>query len=473
MRALTELKPPGQIDPKHLHRIFIVDHFCLTAAGIIALINLLPDILNPLGKELPPGWLQMRVPSIAMTLCAVLSLSLSVATQPRPTKRLGTVLGILTSVIAAASFWVTLAGSQSIVRGIFDRKAVVLRDDLSYTVFFLVGIAILFASSRGARVGRIANGLTFILSFLVFSLVLGVIFKRAGIPSSSTSGLIPIPTLWCVALLTLVLVLRRTEESSLSFVFGYGTGSHIARFLAPIVVLLPMLREIARARLLKTGWIPAPYAVAFLTSVGTFMGVILLVILVQIINRMQARIQSDVLKDELTGLLSVKGFYLLAEQSFRQSRRTQEPFAVLFVDMDNLKTINDTLGHSIGSVSLVETSKLLSANFRDTDIIGRVGGDEFIVAGQFNREEIALALERLRQAISRKNDVVGQQFSISLSMGCAMTDDFEHETLHGLVAKADKEMYEEKRRKKKIRQANVFSLGGTRNDDVALERIGI
>jgi diguanylate cyclase (GGDEF)-like protein len=481
MRALAELKAPSQVDPKQLYRVFFADHFCLIAAGFVALMNLAPSFIIPLRKALPAGWLDMRASGVVITLCAVLSLYLSEATQSRPTKLLGTISGILTSAIASVSLLLTLIGSRYAGHWIFDRDLQAPPHEsfpFSYGVFCLLGIAIVFASFRGRRLGRVADGLMLILSFVVFSLVVGTVFKLAGLPSSPSPGLISIPSLWCIALLTLVVVLRRTEENRMSFLWGYGTGSRIARFLVPILVLLPMLREVARAHLLRTGWIPAPYAAAFLTSAGTFLGLILVFVLARMINRMQERIQSNILRDELTGLYSLKGFYLLAEQAFRQARRTEEAYAVLFVDMDNLKTINDKLGHSVGSVSLVETAKLLTANFRDTDVVGRVGGDEFVVAGQFNQREIAAAVERLRAAVTRKNEIVAQQFSISLSMGYAVAEDCQHQTLQGLVAKADEAMYEEKRGKKKSRaavivQADAQPVGASRNKDAALGRVGL
>jgi diguanylate cyclase (GGDEF)-like protein len=481
MRSLAELKSPSKINPKHLHRLFFVDHLCLIAACFIALINIVPSLNIPLGKALPATWLNMRTSSVAITLCSVLSLYLSEPTQSRPTKLLGVLFGTLTSALAVLSFLVTIFGWPLALSWVFERNPAALRQGslhFSYGAFFLVGIAILFASFRGPWLGRVADAVTLILSFLVFSLVLAAVFNLAGLSTSSATGIMSIPTLWCIVLLTVGLVLRRTEGGPLSLLWGYGTGSRIARFLVPVVVLLPMLREIARIHLLKSGWIPAPYAAAFLTSMGTFLGVVLVFILARIINRMQTRIQNDILRDELTGLYSLKGFYLLAEQAFRHSRRAQKPYSVIFVDMDNLKSINDKLGHSLGSVSLVETAKLLTSNFRDTEIIGRVGGDEFIVAGQFNEREMAAAVKRLREAVARKNDVVGQQFSISLSMGYAVAEDLERETLQSLVARADEAMYQEKRGKKKARSAvavqpDAHALGVAQNKGAAFEQAGL
>ena len=77
------------------------------------------------------------------------------------------------------------------------------------------------------------------------------------------------------------------------------------------------------------------------------------------------------------------------------------------------------------------------------------------MAGQFKQIELAIAVERLHKAIARKNKATGQRFSISLSLGYVVTEDFAHETLQSLVKKADEAMYEEKHAKKQLRAARM------------------
>jgi diguanylate cyclase (GGDEF)-like protein len=183
--------------------------------------------------------------------------------------------------------------------------------------------------------------------------------------------------------------------------------------------------------------------------VATIISFALLMLVVRLINRMQNEIQGLTLRDELTGLYNFRGFNLFADQAFRLARRARMPFGVLFVDMDNLKIINDELGHSAGSVSLIETAKLLTATFRETDVIGRLGGDEFVVAGQFDSSEIAVAIDRLRVGAAAKTQLADNRFFLSLSMGFAATDHAADETLKSVVSRADKAMYKEKRAKKR------------------------
>jgi diguanylate cyclase (GGDEF)-like protein len=451
MRARREVLPPDQVDPKFLHRIFYVDHFCLLAAAIVAVVNLFPGIFVQMQELLPATWLDMRTSSALTVLFASTSLFLAGESGHKLWQRAGRVFGMLTFALAGTSFLAGFSGLPSAMVQILDRNQVSLRQGslaFSAGAFLLAGIAILFISSEKPILGYIADGVAFLLSFAVLTLGLEVLFGLAGMPGSPKALLTSTPALCCLILLTLAIIFRRSEYGFLSILWGYGTGSRMARMLAPVLLSVPFLREFARAHLLRAGFLPAQYAGALLASVASILGFVLLLLLARTINRMQERIQTMTLRDELTGLYSVRGFYLLAEQAFRYSARVQEPFGVLFVDMDNLKMINDRLGHSAGSVSLVETAKLLKAHFRETDVIGRVGGDEFVVAGQFDRLDLEMAVERLREAVMRKNEAAEHRFSISLSMGCAVTQDFARESLRNLVKQADEAMYQEKNAKR-------------------------
>lgn len=458
MRADAEVQPPGQVDPKLLHRLFYVDHLCLFGTATIALINLVPVIFAQTQRLFPASWLDMRSSNAVMMLCATISLLLCEETQAELWRWTGRGFGLLSVVIAAVSFLASISRLPvAVTRALDDNRASVPGASLALlaAAFFLLGIAILLISSKKQSFGRVADGIAILLSPVVLTLVMGFFFGLARMQGSSVAGLMPAPAVWCLTLLMVVVLLRRAERGFLSILWGYGTGSRVARIGAPILLVLPLIREISRAHLLRGGLIPAQYAVAVITSTGTILGFGLLLFGARMINQMQQDIQGVNLRDELTGLRSAKGFYLLAEQAFRYSRRVQEPFGVLFVDMDNLKTINDRQGHSVGSVALVETAKLLTASFRETDVIGRVGGDEFVVAGQFKQIELAIAVERLRKAVARKNRAIGHRFSISLSMGFTVTEDFAHDTLQSLVKKADEAMYEEKRAKKQLRAAKL------------------
>jgi diguanylate cyclase (GGDEF)-like protein len=434
--------PPDQPDPRILRKLFIVEQIGLFLAVQLALINLLARFLPHLKNVLPAGLVQMQATSALAALCAVLGLFLSEATESRSMLRLSRVFAVVTMLIAIwdliVPVWGAIGGFDRIINGsqIASRNSSTL---VSAVAFVLIGFVILFLHSGDSASGRIADVVMLGLFFLVFILLTEFIFGLAELPGSSTTGLTSTTTLGCLSLITLVIVLARIEYGAISIFAAYGMGSRIARILAPILLVLPCMREILRAHLLNSELVPRHYATAVLTSVATVVVLVLLLLLTRLMNKMHSEIQDLNLRDELTGLYSVRGFYLLAEQAYRFARRAQLPFGVLFVDMDNLKTINDELGHDAGSASLVETAQLLNASFRETDIVGRVGGDEFIVVGQFNELEIEVA---------RKNHGRGRQYPLSLSIGHATTENPSASTLKSLVAMADKAMYDEKRKKK-------------------------
>jgi diguanylate cyclase (GGDEF)-like protein len=462
MRKYNEILPPGQVDPTLLHRLFYIDHLCLAGAGIVALMNLFPGIFSEIQNIFPASWLDMRTSCSIMTLCAVVSLFLSEETQPKRWKYAGRMFGMLTAGIATASLLADVSGFPVAVTALNWNQISLRQGTLGFpaAALSLLSIAILLVSSEKRIVTHVADGAVLLSLAVSLSFVLECIFERIGIEeSTSLSSWISIPSLWCITLLAAVVVFRRSERGFLSVMLGYGTGSRVVRMLAPVMVLLPLLREIARADLLKARIFPAHYAGAILTATGTVVGLILLLLLGRSMNRMQENVQSMTLRDELTGLFNLRGFYLLAEQACKYSRRVQEPFGVLFVDMDNLKIINDHLGHSAGSIALVETAKLLIANFRETDVIGRVGGDEFLVAGQFSQCSIKAAIERLREMAARKNLAAAERFSISLSMGYAVSEKLTQDSLRDLVKQADEAMYEEKHAKKKRRAASAAEDG--------------
>jgi len=96
-------------------------------------------------------------------------------------------------------------------------------------------------------------------------------------------------------------------------------------------------------------------------------------------EHLQAELHALSVNDELTGLYNRRGFIMLAEQQWLQAKRRNEEFVLLYADVDNLKTINDTLGHVRGDEALKEISSIIKRTFRASDILARIGGDEFTV----------------------------------------------------------------------------------------------
>jgi diguanylate cyclase (GGDEF)-like protein len=123
---------------------------------------------------------------------------------------------------------------------------------------------------------------------------------------------------------------------------------------------------------------------------------------------------------------------------------------VLFIDLDDLKNINDELGHAYGSAYITETGKLLLSTFRETDVLGRIGGDEFTVAGQFSPVAVSIAVQRLQAAVAARNAEAGRRLPLSLSVGSVTSGEHGQDSLGDMIGRADRAMYREKRRRKQL-----------------------
>lgn len=145
--------------------------------------------------------------------------------------------------------------------------------------------------------------------------------------------------------------------------------------------------------------------------------------------------------DELTGLVNRRGFHLIATKVLALCQSRSLPAVMVYVDLDNLKPINDRFGHDAGDQAIVAAARLLSNAFRASDVVARVGGDEFVVllsgAGDPNP-----ALERLARSIVEHNTAAG--WELSLSAGCALFDPESPLDLEDLTRRADQAMYREK-----------------------------
>ena len=152
--------------------------------------------------------------------------------------------------------------------------------------------------------------------------------------------------------------------------------------------------------------------------------------------------------DELTGLNNRRGFMTLAAVQLQCIKRSGNEAFLLFADLDNLKRINDTLGHDAGDWALQTTARILRATVRESDIVARMGGDEF--AGLFctNPEEASgeVILRRLNAELARVNKTrpPGEQIAISFGLVRAGPDT----TLEELLILADKKMYAVKKQRK-------------------------
>ena len=155
------------------------------------------------------------------------------------------------------------------------------------------------------------------------------------------------------------------------------------------------------------------------------------------------------LLDGLTGLYNRKGFSFLTSQHMALAKRNQRKLLLFYMDLDGMKTINDTLGHDAGDGALIKTSQLLRQTFRDSDVISRLGGDEFVaLALESKNYDKEVIVKRLQQNIEMGNKYGRDDFNLSISIGVAEYSSDNPVEIEPLLKQADRAMYTNKRRKK-------------------------
>ncbi|WP_021171496.1 putative diguanylate cyclase YeaP [Sporomusa ovata DSM 2662] len=176
-------------------------------------------------------------------------------------------------------------------------------------------------------------------------------------------------------------------------------------------------------------------------------------------HQMRQQIRETALVDTLTGLYNRRGFFKRAEQAVAVATRLNMSVMVLFMDVDHMKWVNDTLSHQEGDVLLVEAANVLRTVFRSTDVIGRLGGDEFAVLLLRQQESAGQrATGRLQAALHKYNSKRKLSYPLSLSIGQAECLKGQTIDLETLLAQADENMYKVK--KKKRGQAPSFLADG-------------
>jgi diguanylate cyclase (GGDEF)-like protein len=160
------------------------------------------------------------------------------------------------------------------------------------------------------------------------------------------------------------------------------------------------------------------------------------------LERASEEIRQLSLTDELTGLYNRRGFSLLASQLLRATKRSSQPSWLLFADVDGLKQVNDSLGHDAGDRLLCAAARAFRDTFREQDVLGRIGGDEFAVFG-VGEHANAEARARLQTSIDRYNAYRGT--GPELSMSCGIAECKSDIPLDALISQADSAMYAIKR----------------------------
>lgn len=164
-------------------------------------------------------------------------------------------------------------------------------------------------------------------------------------------------------------------------------------------------------------------------------------------KRAEEALRDMLIVDDLTGLYNRRGFLTVGGEALHAARRLEKAVLVVFVDLDDLKVINDTYGHLEGDRALVATARIMKSTFRDADVLCRFGGDEFVaLVMETGRDAEVRIAERAEEALRAHNERAGKSYRLGLSIGIAKLGPLEDVSLEHLVHLADARMYENKRR---------------------------
>lgn len=165
-------------------------------------------------------------------------------------------------------------------------------------------------------------------------------------------------------------------------------------------------------------------------------------------KKLNASLKTDSMTDVLTGLYNRRGYLFLSQHYLDLAHRRGKRIFVIYADLDGLKQINDEAGHPGGDQALIRTAEILRQTFRKSDIIARIGGDEFAIATMENGHDSA-AIQMARLHANLKRHAVQNHYDqpLSLSAGVVRSNPREISSIEDLTMQADALMYLEKRAK--------------------------
>jgi len=414
-------------DPKLFRIARWMQVVCLAGSGIAIVFQMLL-LFGLRGNTAAQEGARASLPLLLTGLVCAISLGLTgperASTTALHAGRAASLLGVFGAAVVI--FWIrAISASGNPMHAVAPPARIAFG-------FVLLAIAVVLVDNANWLVNRAMDAMVCGLCLLAMLMVSDVLYGWLGLFGGRSGAHVSIPLLLCLIGLTGTVTLRQAEHGVLSIFLGVGMGSNMARIFAPLLLVMTFGWEALNA---KVGGQFG--AAAWLAAIAAAAGTALLLLFAWRISRMENEIHDLILRDEVTKLYNYRGFHLLAEHSLRLAKRTNVPFSVMFIEMENLLEIHEKFGPDAAGASLAEAGEIVRATFRESDIKGRIGAADFAIAGRFDRAGISVAALRLEAATAARASKTQGPLPLKLSMGHVTTLDTNlQESLKDLLERA-------------------------------------
>ena len=177
------------------------------------------------------------------------------------------------------------------------------------------------------------------------------------------------------------------------------------------------------------------------------------------VKEANAILSRESVSDQLTGVFNRRGFLIESQKILEKYKNKDSTGAVIFADVDDLKIINDSFGHDDGDFVIKKAASILKDNLRISDIVGRIGGDEFVAfIVDIDSSQVNSICERIKKYAQNFNKRSNKPYNIYISMGVYCFNCMDNETIDQLMTNADRRLYENKKNKSQTPIKNQTEL---------------
>jgi diguanylate cyclase (GGDEF)-like protein len=426
-------------DPALHHKLAFIEQGYLVVVALIGVLALWGRLIPALSHVLSGDWVSMTPPIAIAALVSAAALEFAGPRHTGFSLKFGVGLACLLILLAAAAmvedFLHIPVGIDRIAAAFTESGHAQGMPALTAGAFLALALMLVVSPSRKGPASFAADVFVSVLCLLVLVMIRGYLFE--GLSSGANGERTSLLTLLALSLLAFVAFMQRAQVGAFSTLLGEGSGSKMARIAAPIVLLVPFLPRTTLADAVRSGRLRTDYLTAAAEILAGGVCLALMLYMAWKINQLETRVRDLSLRDDATGLHNRRGFHLVAWQALRQARRDNLPFSILFIEVDNLGEVHESLGYPASAEMLAEMAEVMNAAFRATDVMGRIDPAQFALAGHFDEKAAAVMRLRVREAINYRNANPGRSFTIAFSMGFVHAKDVHNESLEDLLAEAD------------------------------------